>query len=361
MKRIRIIVLVAALCCFAVPASAQKMFASGKYTEMCSYYGETITGDINFYEPDAVAEGVVKNIMSVIGLKANFELRAANVPNAAAVILKSKRYILYNPKFMNEINAATGSDWAAISILAHEIGHHLNGHTLDNVGSRPDTELEADEFSGFVLRRMGASLPDAQAVMGLIASMKGSHSHPAKADRLTYIASGWNNAGGLMDNSAIANKKSDSNVQKPAVVRNPQVVKQPVATNNNTVANRTTSSTINKSVSPNRTSIKKSPVRNQTVASKAPAKRSKSLLDEKFIASDAYFNSDPTGKYHITKKGHLVQVTKDNVYMVGRLAQSNVDGYSLMLSDKHYNYLYIANGGTIVNGSGKKVGYLKIR
>jgi hypothetical protein len=47
--------------------------------------------------------------------------------------------------------------------------------------------------------------------------------------------------------------------------------------------------------------------------------------------------------------------------MVGRLAQSNREGYSLMLSDKHYNYLYIANGGSIVNGSGKKVGYLKIR
>lgn len=361
MKRIRIIVLFAALFCFAVPVSAQKMFASGKYTEMCSYYGETITGDINFYEPDAVAEGVVKKIMSVVGLKANFELRAANVPNAAAVILKSKRYILYNPKFMNEINAATGSDWAAISILAHEIGHHLNGHTLDNVGSRPDTELEADEFSGFVLRRMGASLPDAQAVMGLIASMKGSHSHPAKADRLTYIASGWNNAGGLMDNSAIANKKSNSNAEKPAVVRNPQVVKQPVATNKNTVAARTMSGSTARTAPANRPTVKQAPVRTKAVAAKAPPRRSKSLLDEKFIASDAYFNSDPTGKYHITKKGHLVQVTKDNVYMVGRLAQSNVDGYSLMLSDKHYNYLYIADGGSIVNGSGKKVGYLKIR
>lgn len=348
----------AAAGCFAVPAQAQKMFASGKYIEMCSYYGEAITGDINFYEPDAVADAVVKEIMSVIGLKANFQLRAANVPNAAAVILKSKRYILYNPKFMNEINAATGSEWAAISILAHEIGHHLNGHTLDNVGSRPDTELEADEFSGFVLRRMGASLADAQAVMGLIASMKGSHSHPSKKDRLTYIASGWNNAGGLMDNKAIVEKKSDRGIEQPAVVREPQVARQPVATS----GTRKSVVTAKPIVKQTRTTSQARPAayKKPAVAAKVPAKK-KSLLDEKYIASDAYFSSDPKGRYHITTKGHLVQVSDDNIFMIGRLAQSNLEGYSLMLSDKHYNYLYIADGGNIVNGNGKKVGYLKIR
>lgn len=349
----------AAAGCFAVPAQAQKMFASGKYTEMCSYYGEAITGDINFYEPDAVAEGVVKEIMSVIGLKANFQLRAANVPNAAAVILKSKRYILYNPKFMNEINAATGSEWAAISILAHEIGHHLNGHTLDNVGSRPDTELEADEFSGFVLRRMGASLADAQAVMGLIASMKGSHSHPSKKDRLTYIASGWNNAGGLMDNKAIAEKKSAKGIEQPAVVREPQVAKQAVVTRSTRKSVVTAKPMVKQTPRPT-SQARPAAYKKPAVAAKVPAKK-KSLLDEKYIASDAYFSSDPKGRYHITTKGHLVQVSDDNIFMIGRLAQSNLEGYSLMLSDKHYNYLYIADGGNIVNGNGKKVGYLKIR
>ncbi|MFL9845731.1 M48 family metalloprotease [Flavobacterium rhizosphaerae] len=152
--------MVAALCCM-VPAMAQKNFGSAKYTAMCSYYGETITGDIIAYESGTTVQKAVAEIMSVIGLKPNFELRVANVPNAAAVVIKNKRYILYNPKFMNQINKASGTNWAAISILAHEIGHHLNGHTLDNVGSRPQTELEADEFSGFVLRKMGATLPDA--------------------------------------------------------------------------------------------------------------------------------------------------------------------------------------------------------
>jgi hypothetical protein len=362
MKSIRIFLVMAALGCM-VPASAQKMFASGKYTAMCSYYGEEVTGDINFYNSDAVAESVVKNIMSVVGLHPNFELRAANVPNAAAVILQNKRYILYNPKFMNQINEATGSNWAAISILAHEIGHHLNGHTLDNVGSRPETELEADEFSGFVLRRMGASLADAQAVMGLIASMKGSHSHPAKKDRLTYIASGWNNAGGLMENTSIAEKKSDKNIEKPAVVKNPQI-EHTSAVVKQTVAVRNTSSTRNTPAKSTTAVRSTAPVRKQPsarpVASVAP-KPAKSLLDDKYIVSDAYFNADPKGKYYITTKGHFVQVDTNNIYMLGRLAQSNKEGYSLMLSDKNYNYLYIGQGGSIINGAGKQVGYLKVR
>jgi hypothetical protein len=205
--------------------------------------------------------------------------------------------------------------------------------------------------------------------MGLIASMKGSHTHPAKADRLTYIASGWNNAGGLMENTAIAEKKSNMNIDKPAVVKQPRIVKQPAVA---TTASRPSATPVRtqprtattqntRSTSQQRTTaVRTAPVKKQPAVAKAPAKK-KSILDEKYIASDAYFSADPKGKYYITNKGHLVQVDDTNIYMVGRLAQSNREGYSLMLSDKHYNYLYIADGGSIVNGAGTKVGYLKIR
>jgi hypothetical protein len=109
------------------------------------------------------ARDVVREIIDVIGLKPRFELRAANIENAAAVIYNGKRYILYNEDFLAAINNAVHTDWGGVSILAHEIGHHLNGHTLTRAGSNPADELEADEFSGFVLRKMGASLAEAQA------------------------------------------------------------------------------------------------------------------------------------------------------------------------------------------------------
>ena len=92
----------------------------------------------------AGAQQIVDEIMEVVGLKPNFSLQAASVPNAAAVVVKGKRYVLYNPTFINTLTRIAGNKWASVSILAHEIGHHLNGHTLEAIGSRPATEIEAE-------------------------------------------------------------------------------------------------------------------------------------------------------------------------------------------------------------------------
>lgn len=343
MKKRNVIFLFAILF-LTIGGYAQKKFAEAKYTQMCSYYGETVTGTIHAYEADGVTETVVQNIMSTIGLHSNFELRAANVPNAASVILKGKRYILYNPKFMSQINSASGSDWAAVSILAHEIGHHLSGHTLDNVGSRPETELEADEFSGFVLRRMGASLPDAQAVMETIASLKGSHSHPPKKDRLAAIEKGWSKAGGtVISNTAIAdNKPVTESKPKSIAVRTSPEVSKPKATVPKTTAKPVAKAT-----------PKPEKTREEKIA--------ESAMSSQNIASDAYFGANPKGKYYLTVKGNLVLVDKDKVYMIASLAASNKQGYKMMLTDNESVYLYISSDGYLINGSGNKVGFLKAR
>lgn len=279
---------------------------------LCSYYGEAISPEITLSPASSGAEEVIGKILSVVGLKPNFEVRAANVPNAAAVILKNKRYILYNPKFISQINYASGNNWAGISIIAHEIGHHLNGHTLQSGGSRPDLELEADEFSGFVLNKLGANKTDAQAAMAVAASQKSSHTHPAKKDRLVAISDGWNNANGQVA------KKSGPAIERPAMVE---------------IA---------------------SPVRSSTPG----LVRNEVALDERHIAFDVYFDADQNRQYFITTKGNLVTVADDSVLLIGRLAESNKRGYKLMLSDKNYNYLYIAPKGEIVNGYGKSVGYI---
>lgn len=320
MKSFKTSIIAAALCC-VVPVSAQKMFATEKYAAACSYYGETISGDVMMYDSDPAAERVVQNIMSVIGLRSNFQMRASQtVPTAAAVILKSKRYILYNPKFMNDIVSASGNNWSAISILAHEIGHHLSGHTLDKVGSRPATELEADEFSGFVLRKMGASLADAQAAMGLIASVKGSHTHPPKSQRLNAIAAGWGKAAGY-DNSAVAQAIAVPAKAVPATA--PKTVAAP-------------------------------PAQTRT------ERLRKSTLSSQYIASDAYFTTNPKGEYYLTVRGNLVLVENENVYLIGSLAESNKPGYKMMLSGENAN-IYIDSRGGLVSNTGKRVGYLKAR
>src|SRR3954451_3217297 len=114
------------------------------------------------------ARTIISDILDVVDIQQNFKVESTSqVDNAAAVIYQNVRYILYNPSFINQLDDAAKDKWASISVIGHEIGHHLLGHTLDGRGSQIPKELEADEFSGLVLHRMGASLQQAQLAMRL--------------------------------------------------------------------------------------------------------------------------------------------------------------------------------------------------
>ena len=95
---------------------------------------------------------------------------------------------------MKQVESSSSTSWDAYSIMAHEIGHHLAGHTLKSGGSRPPTELEADYFSGGVLARMGATLNQSIAATSRLASPTGSSTHPARDKRIDAITKGWRQA-----------------------------------------------------------------------------------------------------------------------------------------------------------------------
>jgi hypothetical protein len=147
--------------------------------------------DLPFFTTSADAETIVSSIMTAMGLESNFKIKEAHVPNVEARIRHHDRYILYNPEFVKQVNEVTKNKWASIFILAHEVGHHLEGHTLLDIDSRPSIELEADEFAGFVLHKMGATLEQSQLAMYYIATSDASKTHPARADRLAAIEKGW--------------------------------------------------------------------------------------------------------------------------------------------------------------------------
>jgi hypothetical protein len=148
----------------------------------------------DFCKPED-AQKIVTVVMHAVGLKPYFILRPAKVTNLEAFVSRHKRYILYNPEFIGWLNKATQDKWAVIALLAHEIGHHLNGHTLKKRGNSL-LELEADEFAGFVLNKLGASLEQSQRVMYYIAKAQRSDTHPAREDRMLAIKKGWDKAMG---------------------------------------------------------------------------------------------------------------------------------------------------------------------
>lgn len=188
-----------------IGTSSQLVAQGSDFFEACGYYGDNAKFtkeeicDYYGFTSNSEAEQVVTDIMDQLGLQTNFIVMACpNLRNAFAVNIDADigkiRYIIYDNAFLERIDVKTNTDWAAVSILAHEIGHHLNGHTLDGIGSRPPKELESDEFSGFALYKLGASLEEAQAAMANLASARTSLTHPAKADRLAAIERGWKNA-----------------------------------------------------------------------------------------------------------------------------------------------------------------------
>jgi Zn-dependent peptidase ImmA (M78 family) len=142
--------------------------------------------------------------MDAMGLASTFKIKVANVPNVEATIKHHERYILYNPGFITQVNEATKNKWASIFILAHEVGHHLDGHTEAGLRSCPAIELDADQFAGFVLCKMGATLQESQLAMYYISNMASSKTHPGRLDRLAAIEKGWDKAE-MQKESAIAN------------------------------------------------------------------------------------------------------------------------------------------------------------
>jgi hypothetical protein len=154
----------------------------------CSFDGRHSQARV-FFPSGALAQVAVSTIIKYTGLVQNFVVAEANIPNAEAFVNNEKRVILYNPQFIQRIVNSSSTDWAATGILAHEIGHHLLGHTIQSRVD-PKMELDADRFAGFVLQKMGASIIQAQAGWKDL-SATASVTHPGREDRLRAVREGW--------------------------------------------------------------------------------------------------------------------------------------------------------------------------
>lgn len=135
-------------------------------------------------------------------------------PGIAAALKRDGRHqIVFDPQAAQAIARDRKNNWTSVAILAHEVGHIVLGH-LDEDRPRclappPSTnsvtcytaaelELEADRFSGFVLRRLGASQDDVrQAVAFLEEPSEQSVEHnlyPNRNARMAAYVAGWSEA-----------------------------------------------------------------------------------------------------------------------------------------------------------------------
>ena len=175
----------------------------------------------NSFMNDKKAEAALDKILSVIGASKTFILQpCSKINNAVATSYKGLRYILYDKEFMNNI-ANNTTAWSQLFILAHEVGHHINGHSIDillavaeivepkTLDIKRQQELESDEFAGFVLGKLGANLEQTSEAINLLASNKDDSfsSHPNKTKRLIAIKKGYDIALGNKPSVYINNTK----------------------------------------------------------------------------------------------------------------------------------------------------------
>ncbi|WP_341226455.1 M48 family metalloprotease [uncultured Arcticibacterium sp.] len=213
-------------------ANAQEEEKLDKSNFVCSYTAGVINEksicSMLGFRTRPEAQKAVERIVSRSGLKQNFYvMECPNIDNCFAAARNGERLIVYDASFMRRVNNLTNTDWGAMSILAHEIGHHLQGHTLKQGGSDPNRELEADEFSGFVMYQMGASLKEAQSAIWKMTTDYDTGSHPPRRKRMTAIKRGYENAQGMYPRlSSEPEPEIEREVPKTEpVVRKPEIVK----------------------------------------------------------------------------------------------------------------------------------------
>jgi tetratricopeptide (TPR) repeat protein len=181
------------------------------HIKVCNYV------QANSFSSDKEAETVLDLILSTVGAEKRFVLKpCSNISNAVAVQMSGIRYIFYDPVFIN--NISKGEFWIKFFVLAHEVGHHINGHVVDinsfgtkkiSLYERRLQELESDRFAGFILSKLGASLNETIAAVSQGSNSDDTYStHPNRDKRVLAAKQGFNKA---KSNESIYTK---SNVDK---------------------------------------------------------------------------------------------------------------------------------------------------
>jgi len=134
---------------------------------------------------------VVRRIEAALGFKAAMTiLILKDEQNAFATVAGGQKVLAVDVEFVDLINQRARTKWAAIQVIAHEIGHHIASFTP----SGPKGELNADYWSGQALQRLGAARNASTAAILAVGTEYDTQTHPNKYTRANTIGRGWDDA-----------------------------------------------------------------------------------------------------------------------------------------------------------------------
>ncbi|MEM9078185.1 MAG: hypothetical protein AAGC43_14170 [Bacteroidota bacterium] len=159
------------------------------FSQYCTYSGG-VCGN-NLWAATNYAENVVEEICEVLDID-YIDIYQGSLQNACATVLDGEPIIIYNPDFLNFLYQR--NTWAPVSVIAHEVGHHLSKHSswygqFEHSWTR---ELKADYISGYALYKLGCrNLNDARSTFYIMFNWIGSSSHPDSPRRIAALTQGY--------------------------------------------------------------------------------------------------------------------------------------------------------------------------
>lgn len=162
----------------------------------CFYNYDESDNSIIVYDPTNIQ--YVKIIHEIIlskGIKKDIQVYESDIDNAMATILDGKMVIIYDPKFLELADKLSNNKGGSTLILAHEIGHLLNIHSLDpSESSSWWDELEADFFAGLIAYNKKIPLESIFGLYELFPTMSERNStHPEWQARIKTTINGYCN------------------------------------------------------------------------------------------------------------------------------------------------------------------------
>ena len=134
---------------------------------------------------------VVNRIRQVLSITPAFDIYIAEAENNAyATVSNGRKVLVVDVDFLDKVNRMVGTQWSAIPVIAHEVGHHIAGFGPD----RHRGELNADYWSGQALQRLGAAEQASKRAILTVGTEFDTTTHPNKYKRADTIGHGWEDA-----------------------------------------------------------------------------------------------------------------------------------------------------------------------
>lgn len=141
-------------------------------------------------DPSGIPQ-VVEQIKRTLSIRADIDVYIAeDEDNAFATVANGRKIVVADVGFLQKLNRQAGTQWGAIQVMAHEVGHHIAGFD----SNRHRGELNADYWSGQALQRLGAARDASTAAIRAVGSDTDTASHPSKHRRAATIGQGWDDA-----------------------------------------------------------------------------------------------------------------------------------------------------------------------